>query len=178
MATLISVVAIVGALCLIDLLLTLGVIRRLREHTAMFTTMQPREMGVTALNDGEFPQPFRATDADSINVKGPAGLRIVAFFSTTCPVCPVRVPTFADYVRAHPVGQDEALAVVTGEPDGWMSYLADLAEVAHVCTEELGGPISRAFAVQGFPAFFVLGADGAVQASGHDPAELPTPIAA
>jgi len=178
MTVLICVVVIVGALCLTDLLLTLGVIRRLREHTAMFARMQRDELGVTSLADGEFPEPFTATNAEGVNVTGPGGLSIVAFFSTTCPICPVRVPAFVDYVRTHPAGRHEVLAVVTGEPDGWLSYLADLAEVAQVCTEELGGPISRAFAVQGFPAFVVLDADGAIRASGHDPAGLPTPIEA
>ena len=37
MPILIAAVVVVGGLCLLDLLLTFGVIRRLREHTSMLT---------------------------------------------------------------------------------------------------------------------------------------------
>ena len=37
MPILIAAVVVVGCLCLLDLLLTFGVIRRLREHTSMLT---------------------------------------------------------------------------------------------------------------------------------------------
>ena len=56
-----------------------------------------------------------------------------------------------------------------------LPYLDQLAEVALVCVEPTGGEIARAFEVNGFPAFFLLDADGVVAVSGYDPSTLPEP---
>jgi hypothetical protein len=177
MPVLIGAVVIVGALCLLDLLLTFGVIRRLREHTEMLARSQPGDLGAIGLTAGESPGTFAATDRDGAAVRGPSGLRVVAVFSTSCSICPKRAPAFVDYVRQHLVGRDEVLAVVVGQSAESVPYLADLADVARVCTESAGGPIGRAFAVRGYPAFFALDAAGTVRWSGYDPATLPAPAA-
>jgi hypothetical protein len=178
MPVLIGAVVIVGALCLLDLLLTFGVIRRLREHTEMLAREKPGG-GVDAigLTAGEAPTTFTATDDEGAAVRGPSGLRVVAVFSTSCSICPKRAPAFVDYVRQHLVGRDEVLAVVVGQSAESVPYLADLADVARVCTEPAGGPIGRAFAVRGYPAFFALDPAGTVRWSGYDPATLPAPAA-
>jgi len=174
---LIGAVAVVGVLCLIDLLLTFGVIRRLREHTAMLARYQPGVDQVTGLTAGGAPEAFTATDNEGAVVQGPPGLSVVAFFSASCSVCPKRVPAFIDYLREHPVGRSEVLAVVIAPASESVPYLADLAEVARVCAEPPGGAVERAFAVQAFPAFFVLDAAGTVRGSSYDPAALPAPVA-
>ena len=178
MAVLIGAVVIVGALCLLDLLLTFGVIRRLREHSEMLARSQSGGGGeVIGLTAGKAPEAFTATDGEGAPVRGPSGLRVVAFFSTSCSICPKRAPAFIDYVRGHQVGRDEVLAVVVGQSAEPVPYLADLADVARVSAESLDGPVRRAFAVQGFPAFFALDAGGTVLWSGYDPAALPAPAA-
>jgi len=173
---LIGAVVVVGVLCLIDLLLTFGVIRRLREHTAMLAPSQPRGDHVTGLTAGGTPEAFTATDNEGAVVQGAAGLSVVAFFSASCSVCPKRVPAFVDYVRAHRIGRNEVLAVVIAQASDSVPYLADLAEVARVCAEPSDDSIERAFAVQAFPAFFVLDAAGTVRGSSYDPAALPAPV--
>ena len=178
MITLACAVAIVGALCVLDLLLTFGVVRRLREHTALLGRMQPSAGLGIGLSAGETPEPFTVTNTEAVTMQGPAGLGVVAFFSTTCPLCPKRVPAFIDYVRAHPVTRDEVLVVIAGESAESVPYLADLAEVARVSFEPSRGPVSQGFAVKGVPAFFVLNAAGAILASGHDAAALPVPARA
>lgn len=177
MAVLIGAVVIVGALCLLDLLLTFGVIRRLREHTQMLARNSPDTLGAIGLAAGEAPEAFTATDGEGAAVDGPSGLRVVAVFSTSCSICPKRAPAFVDYVRAHLVGRDEVLAVVVGQSAESVPYLADLTQVARVCTEPPDGPIGHAFAVRGYPAFFALDAAGTVLWSGYDPAALPAPAA-
>jgi hypothetical protein len=177
MAILTGAVVIVGALCLVDLLLTLGVIRRLREHTEILARTGPSSGPGIGLGAGEVPDAFTATDADGVAVAGAAGLSIVAFFSPTCSVCPKRAPAFVDYLRAHRVGRDEVLAVIIGEAAEPVPYLAELTAVARICAEPPEGPVGRAFGVRGVPAFFALGVDGAVLAAGHDPALLPAPAA-
>jgi thiol-disulfide isomerase/thioredoxin len=182
MAVLIGAIIIVGALCLLDLLLTFGVIRRLREHTEMLAQRdrhrdQPGAEDTIGLAAGAAPEDFTATDSAGAAVRGPSGLSVVAFFSTSCPVCPERAPVFIDYVRQHRVGRAEVLAVVIGQGAESVPYLAGLTEVARVCAESPGGSIGQAFALRGVPAFFVLDAGRTVLWSGYDPAALPAPAA-
>lgn len=177
MAVLAGAVVIVGVLCLIDLLLTFGVIRRLREHTELLAGSQPGADHVIGLAAGEVPTAFTATDSEGAELRGPSGLSVVAFFSPSCSICPKRAPVFIDYVRQHPVRRDEVLAVIVGQPTDSVPYLADLTEVARVCTEPPESAIGLAFGVQGVPAFFVLEPGGTVLGSGFDPSALPAPAA-
>ncbi len=169
----------VGVLCLLDLVLTLGVVRRLREHTTIISSAgwggEEAPIGLTA---GEMPSEFAAVTADGAEIKGPAELSVIAFFSTSCSLCPKRVPAFVNYVRSRSVRPQEVLAIVTGDNGKSAAYYPDLAAVGQVATEPDNGPVYEAFGVTGFPAFFVLGADGAVVASGYDPARLPVPAKA
>jgi hypothetical protein len=143
----------------------------------MLARNQPDALGVIGLTAGEAPETFNAIDDEGAAVRGPSGLRVVAFFSTSCSICPKRAPAFVDYVRGHLVGRDEVLAVVVGQSTASVPYLAQLTDVARVCTESPDGPASHAFAVRGYPAFFALDAGGTVLWSGYDPAALPAPAA-
>jgi hypothetical protein len=175
MTPLAAAVIIVGFLCLLNLLLILGMLRRLREHAALLVrnTAADPEPGLAS---GEQPAPFAAVTVAGHAVTGPAGLRVVAFFSSSCSVCPGTVGPFARYVRSRRLGWESVLAVV--DADGADSYLDGLAPVAQICVEPYGGAISAAFAITGFPAFFLLDSDGAIVMAGFDPDSLSEPAAA
>lgn len=177
MPVLIAALVVTALLCLIDLLLTFGVIRRLREHTALLSEAHGEDIPVIGLPSGQAAEPFTATTTDGALVSGPAGLHMVAFFSPRCSVCPKRVPAFTGYLRANQVRREDVLVVV-GESAEPVPYLDQLTAVARVCTESEGGPLGKAFGVAGYPAFCLLDADGAVLTSGFDPAELPAPVPA
>lgn len=175
MTVLIAAVILVGVLCLLDLLLTFGVIRRLREHTAMLAG----GMGLTSLvglASGERPGAFSATTNSGEVITSSSRLRVVGFFSSSCAACSERVPPFIEYLRRHDVGRDAVLAVIQAT-DGAPQYLEQIARVALVYVEPDDGDVSRAFKVTGFPAFCLLDADGAMVVSGYDPAALPVPAA-
>jgi hypothetical protein len=178
MPILVVAVVIVGALCLTDLLLSFGIIRRLREHTALLSEQAHADLPVTGLAAGEIPAPFTVVTTDEQLQAGPAGLRLVAFFSSSCSICPKRVPAFADYVRTNSLGHDGVLAVVLGAADKPVPYLDELRAVARTRLEPEDGELAKVFKVSGYPAFCLLDADGAVLASGYDPATLPAPVAA
>jgi hypothetical protein len=178
MSILAVAVIVVGALCLTNLVLVFGIIRRLREHTALLSEQAHAELPVTGLGTGDTPPPFTVTTAEGRIASGPAGLRLVAFFSTRCSLCPKRVPAFADYVRENRIDRDGVLAVVLGEADEPVPYLEQLETVAQTWREPENGQLAKAFQVSGYPAFCLLDADGAVLASGYDPAALPAPVAA
>jgi hypothetical protein len=177
MAVLTAAVIVIGILCLTDLLLTFGVIRRLREQSAIHGGASAAELSVSGLDAGETPGQFAGVSTSGEQVTGPAGFRLVAFFSSWCSVCPKRVPVFVDYIQANQVGHDSVLAVVTGSDAEPVPYLGRLAEVAQVCVEPDDGDLAMAFKVTGYPAFCLLDADGALLAVSHDPDALPTPVA-
>ncbi len=180
MPILITAVAVVGALCLLDLLLTFGVIRRLKEHTTMLAERGRGMAGpdVIGLAEGESPAAFSATTLGGQLVDDSAALRVVGFFSAKCSICPERVPPLLEYLAAHHVDQASTLAVVVGDEAQPPPYLESLAEFAQICMEQEDGEIGKAFKVSGYPAFCLLSADGAVLASGYDPADLPEPAMA
>lgn len=177
MPVVIAVLGVVGGLCLMDLLLTFGVIRRLREHTDMLSGAGSPPMPAVGLPVGEAPGRFAAVTTDGEPVSGAAGLRVVAFFSSWCSACPERVPPFVEYLDRHQIGRESVLAVVTTDDGTPAPYLDRLAGVAQACVEPSGGEIAAAFQVTGFPAFFLLDADGTVTASEYEPASLPEPAA-
>jgi hypothetical protein len=178
MGILVAFVVLVGALCLTDLVLTIGVVRRLREHTELLSRSRGGDLPVIGLAAGESPAPFDAVTTDGQRLTGPAGFHLAAFFASSCSSCPERVPTFVEYVRTYRVESARVLAVVLGPAGEPVPYLAELAAVAQVCREPMDGPLAKAFAVSGYPAFCLLDADGAVASVNFDPASLPVPAAA
>jgi hypothetical protein len=181
MAVLTAAVILVGLICLADLLLTFGVVRRLREHAEQISSFGQAgraPVPVVGLAQGESPTAFASATMEGLPITGPAQMRLAAFFSTSCSACPGQVAPFLEYVATHQLARDSVLAVVLGSPDALPAYLDDLASAGQIVFEEMNGPISEAFKVSGFPAFCLLDADGALLASGFDPAVLPEPSAA
>ncbi len=181
MPYLVAAVVFVGALCLLNLLLMFGVIRRLRALPASQSHDHGLDVSVSTLEPGQSADSFTAeTTATDITVSGPAGLRLVAFFSTHCSICPKRAPSFVSYVRASGLRTEDVLAIVTSV-DGDLSgatYLDQVAAVARICAEEPEGPVAAAFQVTGFPAFCLLEPDGTIRQTTYDPADLPVLSAA
>jgi hypothetical protein len=175
MPTLIAAVVVVAGLCLLDLLLTFGVIRRLREHTDILAGARGGQPPVTGLAAGQSPGPFSAATTAGDVISNASGLRVVAFLSSSCPACPGMVPPFMEYVSSHGMGRDSVLAVVAGSISEPPPYLTQLAEAALVRVEPADGEVIHAFGVEAFPAFCILDAGGALVASGHDPSVLPEP---
>ena len=95
-------VAVVGVLCLIDLVLTLGVVRRLRDHTSRLTAMNAAALDIPsdALRAPGTPvDPFTVTDIDGVDrsLGDLAEPTLVAFFAPDCPACEEKLPAFLAY---------------------------------------------------------------------------------
>lgn len=178
MAVIYTCLGIVGALCVLDMLMTFAVIRRLREHTELLRNNDPFDLPVVSLAVGQMPEAGPQVTLAGEPLSGLAGFRLAGFFSSSCPVCPERVAPFAAYATEHQLGKDSVLAVIVGSADETPPYLDQLTAVAHVCAEGHRGELGAAFGVMAFPAFCVLDDNGAVVASGFDPATLPVPVAA
>ncbi len=167
MSYLIAAVVVVGVLCLLNLLLMYGVIRRLREHTKLLA-QRPAGMPDIIAGAGSTVGTFTAStvDGDSLNVDDLATGTMVGFFSPGCSACVEQLPRFVDAAAAHPGGQDRVLAVVIGSEDGATEYVSSLSPKARVVVEPHGSEIEKAFAVRGYPGFALVGAGGVVTVSG------------
>lgn len=177
-------VAIVGVLCLLDMLLTFGVIRRLREHTELLSRIGNPGLPVLGLAQGAPVGAFTATTMDGEQLNGASGFLAAGFFSSSCSVCPERVGPFAAYLRQHQIPRENAISVAAVTGGSRPAYLDELAEVSVVCVESgdgqagQDGQAAAAFKVQGFPAFCLLDGAGTVLAANYDPAALPAPAVA
>lgn len=168
-------VVLVGVLGLLNLVLKLGVVRRLRDHAARLSTLSSFATDEVALaKPGDHVTPFTASTVDG-SVVSHTDLEeptLVAFFSPDCPACAEQLAPFADYARAFPGGPDRTLIVVTSESGG-ARYHRELAGLGRrVAEAELTGPVQRALRINGYPAFAVV-VDGEVLQSTHAVAELP-----
>ncbi|GGO78149.1 TlpA disulfide reductase family protein [Nonomuraea cavernae] len=175
MPFLVAAVVLVGVLCLLNLLLTFGVIRRLKEHTAQLEKVLSggRDDSLQMLGEqvGEFAA--TTTDGEPVSRALLAGETVVAFFSPSCAPCREKMPVFVEQARARDFDRQQVLAVVvneSGEPEaaGVKEMAEELATVARVVMEGADHPLANAFKVHAFPAFCVVDAEGVVRVIGGD----------
>lgn len=172
MPVLTTAVVVVGLLCLLDLVLTFGVIRRLREHTALLSDRAPASGGP----DGGPAIGSTVADFAAGTVDGAAvdrdwftGQTVVGFFSPGCAPCDELRPSFIGHAATVPGGRDRVLAVLNTFPDAddTAAAVAELSRVARVVVEPAGGDgVASAFGVRGYPTLCVVDAAGRVTASG------------
>jgi hypothetical protein len=170
MAILYSVVAVVGLIAALDLLLTVGVIRRLREHTDILAGRGTADGPPPSvmLGPDETVRPFAAADIAGEAITEDvfrAGPTLVGVFAQGCSSCEERLPHFLDYARQRDT--DQVLSIVIGDAAHDSRHVRELQEVGRVVVEDRpGAPMSTALGVKGYPAFAVVGTDGTVRASG------------
>lgn len=170
---------LVGAICTIDLILTLGVVRRLREHTATLERLLqtgvalPPGLPKVGATVGEFTA--RTLDGEDISRSSLSGETLVAFFSPGCGPCEEKLPGFLEHARGRIGGPRLILAVVAGGDDGG-EMAAALREVARVIVEAgYEGPVAKAFQVTEFPAFCLVDSEGTIVAAEGDVTRLALP---
>ncbi|MET9323497.1 hypothetical protein ABZX75_25395 [Streptomyces sp. NPDC003038] len=167
MAYLTAGVVLVGLLCLLDLVLVYGVIRRLRQAEAPSKRPDVR----TVVQAGDVVAPFRAIDTTGrpLSLEAvPEGMTVM-FLAPWCAACEELLPLVAE--RAAAYGPDRLLAVIEEDPKedagALEEYLERLSPVARVVVVRDGDELTEAFAVTGLPAYVEMGADGVVARSGR-----------
>jgi hypothetical protein len=150
------------------LLLTFGLVRRLRELQTRLTALATSAPDVMTLGVGD-----RIPQYAGLSVDGPA---LWGFFSPQCDACHERIPDFRAAADAH---HGSVVAVVVRDGGDVDALVAELdgadRDGRRVVVEEPGGPMTGAFGVHGFPAFAFVDPDGTVRYRGFD---LPRPAPA
>lgn len=165
MTLLVAAVSALGILCLLDLVLTLGVIRRLREHSDLLSgkSQDPTDPGDAMLQAGKTPSEFETTTVTgrTVSRNGISGRTLLGFFSPECSLCRKWAPAFAEHVAGLPEDERQALAVVVGREAECGELVASLGDVP-VVLEPTGGAMSSAYDVRGFPSLAVVTDGGTV----------------
>jgi thiol-disulfide isomerase/thioredoxin len=172
--------AAVAVLTVFDLVLTMGVVRRLRSHTELLDRLTTGGLARKLIVEpGRAPADASATTVDGARVStADLGDTLVGFFSPTCTPCAERAPQFVGYARRLPGGRSKVLAVVvSGAETDPAALTAQFEPVARVVVEPPEGPLATAFEVVGFPALCLLDSTGTVLASGTDLAGFPVAAA-
>ncbi len=171
-----AAVALIGLLAAVNLLLTIGVVRRLREQTTELAELRSRApMGGTeiSLPVGATVGSFEAATVDghTVTLASLGERALVGFFSASCKPCKERLPGFVQHAAGRPDGRGTVLAVVAGTPEASVDYVEQLRAVATVVVEPDQGPVQKAFGVTGFPAFLLV-RDGEVDVTDYDLAPI------
>jgi hypothetical protein len=146
MPYLVAAVVLLGVLCIVNLLFTLGILRRLRTHT----TWTPDPM--FALSPGSTVGEFSATTTTGEPVSSASLAGLVGFFSAGCEACHEVLPHFTERATQMPHGS--VLAVVGGDDEETVRALTSVARV--VVADLDGGPVARAFQNKWTPALYLL----------------------
>ncbi|MET9803636.1 hypothetical protein [Streptomyces sp. NPDC006368] len=154
---------VVAALCALDLMLTLAVLRRLRDRPSAAPVLT-EEGGIAV---GAVVEPFatRCSEGVRLTEGDLTDGAVVSFFTPGCQPCRDKLPGFIEKATAlH--GRRQVIAVVvsgSGErqhEDEARAMAERLAAVARVVREEPDGPCTTAFGVRAFPSQFAVSAPG------------------
>ncbi|MFC5831453.1 TlpA family protein disulfide reductase [Nonomuraea insulae] len=176
MVVLTVAVILVGVLCLLDLLLTFGVIRRLRDHTETLSNLMRYSVEVGVATDipvvgtavGEFTA--STVDGEPVSTGSLTGTTAVVFLSSGCTTCHAQLPSLVEWARER--DRERVLVVVDTSASDGADLVAALTYVARVVRDPGGGPVCAAFGVSAFPAACVA-IDGMVVATAPDFSRLP-----
>lgn len=175
MTYLVTALVVVALLCLFNLLLSFGMIRRLRQHTELLNRPlhEPAERDLVrpvGSTVGEFAT--TTVDGEPVSRDSVGAAALIGFFSVTCPACRERKPDFLAGAPRYAAAGWTVLAVVVGDPAASAELVSELRPAGTVLAEDVGGPVGDAFTLTGYPAF-VLVRDNQIVASSFDFHQLP-----
>jgi thiol-disulfide isomerase/thioredoxin len=165
MAYMISAVVLVGLVGLVNLVLTYGVIRRLRRHTELLSA-RPAAPPLTASEVSAFSA--ITTDGAEVDATAAAKYSLIGFFSPGCQPCAELLPKFV--ARAEGRGAGENLLAVVMPGDEAAGYVERLAGVASAISGEDAKRVAAAFGVEGFPTLCRVATDGKISVAEIEPA--------
>jgi thiol-disulfide isomerase/thioredoxin len=172
-----AALGIVAAGGIFNLLLTFGVIRRLKEHTRLLDQQLAGGSHMTAmiLPAGSQVDEFTAVaiDGGDVTLADLGDEALIGFFSPTCGPCKAQLPVFMETAGGLRESVRVVAVVLNGET-GSEEMAERLSPVARVVSESHDGPIVSAFRVTAFPSFAYV-AQGAVTATGNAVDEV-TPV--
>lgn len=173
MSFVVAALVVLALICLLNLTLTVGVIRRLREYAGLLGRIDALGRAHGGTGPGpEVGKPvgdFSAitVDGDELNRAMLAESTLVGFFSPGCQPCAELRPAFIEY--AVGLSRNRVIAVINaGSGAEAAADVQALASVAQVVVERPGAePLSTAFAATSYPMLCTVDGSGRITGSGR-----------
>lgn len=164
----VAAMVVITFVSVLNLFLLAGITRRLREYDTKFSTIfMPSDFRM-GLKPGSMVPSFAVKTIDGSPLSEGAcehGTVILGFFDVHCHTCLEQAPRFQQMASLLTNGASSIASVSGGNDGGGQTHLLDsLRGVDHICTEDINGPLARAFEVDAFPIFMLV-RDGVVQRS-------------
>ena len=166
MPILTAAVIVVGALCVLNLVLIDAIIRRLHEISSRLGGTEGGKLLPVGSEIGAVP-------AAAEHIK--QGVKTVVLMSTTCSACLSVLDATVGYARDLPAA--DILVAVQGEGGNLEEMTAALGQVTTLVTGSAAADLVTSLQGRAFPSFYLL-EDGRVRAAAHTPLMLPSPVAA
>ncbi|WP_433119235.1 hypothetical protein [Micromonospora sp. CA-246542] len=165
-------VVLVALLGLVNFLLAVAIMARLREHSQRLSDAdaapQPSMLGI-GQTIAEFEAP--TTSGRMLTRRDLTAGSLVAFFSPGCSSCLEQLSDFT--TRTMGWADGKVIAVVVADPSqSTQSLVRDLEKTAEVVVERHDGTLGTAFQLKGVPAMCLVGTDGRATAVGASLDEL------
>lgn len=179
MPFLIAAVVLVGAIATLNLLLTVGVIRRLREHTTQLAGMSgPGMSGGPAAGDPIEDFATTAVDDTPVALADLDSYSLVSVMSPGCGPCEEKLPKLVSMLEDGSLPKKGVLAVIAGSEEEAVPMVTALKDLAVVIREEpVSGALQSAVGISAYPTMFVAG-EGKVATVVHDLAKVKAKAAA
>lgn len=163
MSYVVAAVVIVGLVSTVNLLLTYGVVRRLRAHGTQLAVLGAGANASRMAAKGSVVGRFSALDTTSAAHSRATftELTLVGFFAPGCAPCEALVPHFESAARRWGESSRPVLAVVASGPEE-DTYARRLAPVARVITGQHADTVAAAFEVRAFPVVCLVDDGGVV----------------
>lgn len=171
-------IATVGALCLINLALTLAMARQLRRVSE---GLKARRAAITqnlGFKIGDMAPQFAATTTtgEVRTLDGATGSRLViAFLTAMCPPCRTQAERLKEYAASAARESTQILVIISGPATMASEFGREMEDSLWVAVEPPRGPTATAFAIETYPTVYLIGPDGRIEAGGRTVASLPTP---
>lgn len=152
---------VVGALCALDLMLTLAVLRRLRNRSSTAPVLT--EEGGIPVGATVAPFSARCLEGMPLTERDLTDGAVVSFFTPGCKPCRDKLPRFVERAGALQGRRQVIAVVVAGSAeqryeDEAQATAEQLSSVARVVRETPEGPCVSAFEVDAFPSQFAISA--------------------
>jgi hypothetical protein len=161
-----AAVAVVGVLCLFDLILTVAVIRKLRDHSARLSRVT---LPATLLPAGTEVAEVATVDRYGEAIDGAwlrNGMKLVIFMSATCSACIDQLPDAAARAGGFPGGPDSILTAVVGADGNSAEIVSAFDGIARLVQGAQVDSVVSAFQVSAYPSYFVLD-NGRIEVATH-----------
>ncbi|MFI5913093.1 TlpA family protein disulfide reductase [Dactylosporangium sp. NPDC051541] len=157
-------VMLLAALTLFNLIVVLGVVRRVRSYETRLGGVA-EAAPVLSTPVGARVAEFVTSTVDDRKVSRDtlSGTTLFGFFSPDCSACHERLGDFKATAARFP---GDAYAVVIRDGGDLEPVLRGLGGTP-VVLEDPEGPLSQAFGVRGFPAFVMVREEGVVESTGY-----------